>query len=263
MDLNATVEQHPITLPSRGFLYGGKMPGGELFITPWTVAQEEAILRLSESRSSEVMHSLVMSNTVLPSGFDYGDLLSSDQFFLLVSIRALSLLPTMDLPHECPSCGNAHLSTVQLGELIVRDYDEDTYIEEPVKIRLPKSKVLVGLRFARVGDELKADDYTKRKTGLQDVDTFKRKFRYARSIVSLDDQSISWEEKLKFVETLSIVDLHAMKHKMGTLSSGYTGLAPAVKCPSCGHEDEMWEAPIHYSFFRLSASDIENAIRDD
>jgi hypothetical protein len=40
------MESIPVTLPSRGMLYkGDKIPGGKVTISPWTVAQEEVILR--------------------------------------------------------------------------------------------------------------------------------------------------------------------------------------------------------------------------
>jgi hypothetical protein len=255
MDFNSTIEQHEVTVPSKGLLYGDKMPDGKVAIVPWTIAQEEILIRQAEMGSADLMHQLLRNNVLLPNGMQYEDLLTTDRFFLLVQVRCISLLSTMILPSKCPKCNHEHLAQVNLQQMPCKVPDEIDILEEPVELLLPKSKVTVSLRYRRVSDEIQSEKYASKKPGSK---TAARAFLYARQISEIDGKSVPFDEKLEFVHRLVSLDLTMITDRLAKLSTGYTGRAKAT-CPECSHVDEMWEPPLHFSFFRLSAVDIESA----
>ena len=257
MDRTDATEWFPITLPSMGKYYDGKVPGGELKLTPWTVAQEEIMVRYSETRSEELSHDLMRNNIQYPSGFQYEDLLVTDQFFVLVNLRAISFLDFTTQIHECPECEHAEEVEVKFGNMTVRTAEDDDP-EEPVPCFLPRKKIEVGLRFRRVSDIIAAAEYLK-KVKVK-ADALSRKFLYARQLVTVDGGSLKFDEKMDFVSRLAVIDLEAMNRVIEKHAVGYTGQY-LVSCTKCGVQDERWVPAIHSDFFRPKTADIDKAVR--
>lgn len=247
------LEWHPITLPSLGRYYGGKVPGGVLKITPWTVVQEEAIIRYSGSMGGDLERELIKNNIGYPPGFSYEDLLLTDQFFLLVNLRSISLVPKMTVVHGCPKCNNIHEVQIDLTKLQAKTPDE-TDPEEPFKVFLPKKKIDASVRFQRVSDLAAVDKYLSEHPGA--VNSTRRLFLYARQLVSIGGASLKFDEKLEFVSKLALLDLNAINSMLEKLSPGITGKA-SVECPKCQHVDNDWMLALTDGFFRPKAIDLE------
>jgi hypothetical protein len=257
MTLEHTTEWYPITVPSKGLLYGDRLPGGGLKISPWTVAQEDAIARNSEGEQKDLTAELLRTNVAWPEGFTYEDLLLTDQYFILLNLRMISYLDFMTLPHQCPSCGAIEGIEVKLGEIMVKTA-EDTDPEEPYSVFLPRRKVKVELRQQRVGDLTAAEKYL--QSSLTTVPERRRAFLYARQIVAIDGQQVPFDERLKFVSTLAIIDLKAIGNKVEKHATGIQGRY-SVECSKCKSLDKEWVPEIHADFFRPRPTDIERAIQ--
>lgn len=255
MEIDLNKEWHPVTLPSKGALYDGKLPDGTLHITPWTVAQEEAIVRNSEGDQTDLTHDLLRANVRWPAGFTYEDLLITDQFFLLLNLRMISLLDFMTLPYECPKCKTISQIEVNLPEIMVKTA-EDTDPEEPYSVFLPRRKVKVTIRQQRVGDLEAAERYLKASN--TPTKELRRKFLYARQIETIDGESVPFPDRMKWISVLSLLDLNALANISERHATGVQGQYE-VKCPKCESLDKSWVPPIHADFFRPLPTDVERA----
>lgn len=252
-----TTEWHPVQLPSMGRHYGDLLPDGKVQITPWTVAQEELIARHSEGSAGDITDQLLQSNTRFPPGFGYGDLLTTDQFFLLLNLRIISFVDFMTLAYACPQCEAVEPLEVKLSDIVVRTAEPEDP-DEPFPVFLPNKKVEVKLRFRRVKDlEAAASYVSKMPAATPEV---RRKFLYARQIEFVDGNSLPFDERLAFVSTLNLLDLQAITRECERHSSGYRGTYPAV-CEKCGASDTGWVPPIHEDFFRPKPTDIDRAVQ--
>jgi len=144
---------------------------------------------------------------------------------------------------------------VKLNNITIRTPDE-TDPDEPYSCFLPKRKVKIELRQQRVGDLLAAERYL--KSAITTAPELRRKFLYARQIVSVGGESAKFDEKMHFVSTLALLDLNAITNVIEKNSTGYRGTY-TVECPQCKTQDERWVPPIHEDFFRPKSTDVARA----
>jgi len=253
-------EWMPITLPSRGFYYGDKCPMGEVQITPWTTAQEEAIARYSGGNAAKLVEQLIKGNVNLgDNGLTYEDLLVTDHFYVLFQLRRVSLTSHYTIERKCSSCGFEHKAQLDLGtDLPIKDLPAEP-VEEPFEVFLPKAKKTVTLKFLRVKDEKAMNEYAEKKLReVTEKGSPATRFRHARRIVAIDGKDEPFQERMRVVATLRMLDLQVMDM---TIEEHETGLVPEIKstCPRCNHVDE-WGVPMTAEFFRPSADDIRSEI---
>lgn len=249
---------HPVKLPSLGRFYDN-IPGGDIEITPWTTAQEEIMLRVGKSPGErlKVIQDLVRGNTRFPEGFDYGELLVADQHFLLMRLRAVSLMPQYTVDFACPNCQKNSPLSFNLDELEVITPDEGT--AEPFTVKLPKCQMTVAVRLTRVKDEQAAIEYRQKQenAGLPDAEGKSHRFSLVRQLVSVDGETgLKWDEKMEFIGGLHYLDLQVYK---GIFAKNDIGLnmEARVECPSCGFRPLNWEIPLQLGFFHPKQCDID------
>jgi len=260
MQADVLREWMPVTLPSRGFYYGDKCPMGEVHITPWTTAQEEAIARHTSGKASLLIQQLMTGNIKLgEGGLAYDDLLVTDHFYLLFQLRRVSLTSHYTIERNCSSCGFAHKISVDLGtDLPIKDLSDEPVIE-PFEAFLPRAKQTVTLQFLRVRDEAAMNNYAERKLReVTETGSPATRFRHARRIVAIDGKDEPFQERMQFVAGLRMLDLQVMDM---VIEEHETGLVPEMTstCPRCNHVDE-WGVPMSAEFFRPSADDIRAEI---
>ncbi len=240
-----------------GRWYGDALPEGKVEITPWTVAQEEMLTRRLTGDSKDPTHDLLRGNTKFNPGFTYEDLLLTDQFFLLVQLRCISFLSFMTLPYVCV-CGEVTHIEVELPKLTIKTAEPEDP-PEPFIVKLPKSKIEVGIRFTKVGDLIAADKYV--EEAVAKTKEAHRKFLYARQIETIEGTADrTWEEKMNIITRLPILDLNAIVRTCDRHASGFRGTYPA-QCSSCNASDTGWVPPIHEDFFRPKPTDIDRAMQ--
>jgi len=249
-------EWMPVTLPSRGFYYGDKCPMGEVKITPWTTAQEEAIARSVGGDASALIEQLVINNINLGSGgLTYDDMLVTDHFYLLFQLRRVSLTSHYTIDRVCEQCRLAHKISIDLGtDLPIKDLPEKP-VEEPFEVFLPRARKTVTLLFLRVKDEKAMNNYAEQKLReVTETGSPATRFRHARRIVAIDEKDEPFQERMTFVTSLRMLDLQVMDME---IEQHETGLVPEMKsaCPRCRHKTE-WGVPMTAEFFRPSADDI-------
>lgn len=238
---------HPVTLPSLGQYYEGRLPKGVVHITPWTTQQEETMARYGGNPQA-MMAGLMRDNVRFAGGMTYEDLLITDQFFLIMQLRSISLSRFMHVNTECGFCGKMDEVQINLNEMGVRTPEPDEV--EPIEITLPRCGKTVALRFMRVKDALAEVAYQE-QTEAKTV----TRYRYARQILSIDGQSAKFDEKQDFVGSLVLLDLTVLRN---ALEDKETGVQSTVSrtCSQCGKVEKGWVAPLGAGFFRAGDADI-------
>jgi hypothetical protein len=247
----------PVILPSLGFFYTGRCPGGKVEITPWTTVQEEMFVRYSGVNPTEMISKLVAGNLRLPSGMKQEELLITDRFFLLFQLRAISLVQQYTFTHTCPGCKLEHPVSISINNLDVKTPDEASDAE-PFEVLLPRCQKTVALRLLRIMDELKMMEYEANVLkNFQDPGSPGHRFRISRQIEKIDGETPKFDEKMEFVKNLVWHDLQIIRR---TLEKHETGLILSLEtqCPRCPFKDK-WDLPFQDSFFRPRDVDFEPA----
>lgn len=226
---NVTVE-----LPSRGKFYGEKLPGGKVTLRPISV-MEEKLLTTRGGRMQVI--DKIMQKCILSECPPLRELLLTDKFFLLLSLRAISYGNEYQYRLTCSSCGAEFQHTTALPEGLTMRVasDGDT---EPFEVELPMTKKKLALRFLRGSDEEAIEDFVKTIPGGtkgEDNGDPGYVYRIARTIVSIDGEQKSDTDKIAFCEHLMGRDSLAIRRAMAAHETGIDmnveGICPACRVP--------------------------------
>jgi len=239
------------TLPSRGRLYGERLPGGEVKIRPLK-AREQAKLMQQGGGIVGKVDAIISTCLQLPEGMAAKELLLVDRFAVLLALRTKTFGPEYTFDYRCQDC-----SEQQKGHInIVEDFNErtpDGDLEEPFVIELPDEGKKVYMRFLRGEDEDQIAKNAKRiKMQSNDGDDPSYLIRLAMQIVEVEDEE---PEKIKslvfrqrFIENISANDLCILEDAMNELEPGIdTRLY--LECGKCAYVNEM-TMPFSAGFFR-------------
>lgn len=251
---------HPLQLPSLGRYYEGKMPDGMVEITPWTTAQEEMIVHHAASKSEDTLIDKLLSQNVrYPAKFSYDELLLTDQHYLLMKLRSMSITCHYTVDHLCPNCGKEHEVSYDIDKLEVITPDENVEWNEPFEVELPMCGEVVKIRHLRIRDQKAIRNNKKRKeeaAALQD-DTLL--FTLARKVVEMDGiQNPPIKEVIGALRGLIKIDYDVLSTHAEAFETGIDESVVAT-CPRCKAEDK-WALPLQTGFFRPKRVDIDAAI---
>lgn len=244
----------PITLPSRGLLYGPKalistppLPGGVVHIRKILVREDEILLSSGGTLLTK-LSKILAATLKLPAGFDPESLLIEDRVYALIALRAHTYGSALQITFNCPHCGaKAREATVD----VVQDLNEiplPADFCEPVDVYLPDAKCRVGLRLVRGRDEsdlLKLAKAAEQKghtaTPVQD--------QLRLLIVTVDGEEIAPLAKMDLIRNLTASDVLATRKAMPNYGID-TSIAPT--CNRCEAPVQM-DVPFGADFLRPSA----------
>ena len=236
----------PVLLPSRGLLYGDKVPDGRVNIRKLTVGEE---IILQSTGGTELVSALIQACVQLPNGFAHGDLLSSDRLALLIALRVHTFGSKYAYSYKCQSCGAANKAECDLSKDISQHTAEDS-LAEPIDVRLEDEGKSVSLRFLRGKDEDAVIRMAKR-TAMQsnDIGDPSMITRMALQLVKVDGQDAGdLPTRERFVRNLTMVDgadfRAALDDKEPSVDLGLT-----PECKACGSVNQM-SLPFTLEFFR-------------
>ena len=239
-----------VQLPSRGLLYDGKMPGGEVTVKTMTVKEEKILADPARDRSDIL--DLIISRCVPDLPIPYGELLLGDRHFLLLVIRSVSFGDDYSVVLRCTSCNSQFSHDIPIPDGIkVKVLTEAD--GEPFYADLPFTRKKVGLRLLRVRDEKEIERYAKQRLITAEPGDPAYSYRLAKHIVSIDDQVIQDLMLVEMIDNLPSKDSFAILDAIEDHNCG-PDLFLSVTCPRCG-QDIREVMPFTAEFFRPKRSD--------
>lgn len=251
--VEVATEEHEFTLPSRGLLYGGKLPDGQVKLRPMTL-KDEKVLFASRSDVLDRLHS-ILDRCLLTRDVPLSDMLSGDRFFLFVMLRVISFESSYSFKMTCPRCSHSFRYSLPLDKgLEIKMFDGET--TDPFKVKLPRSGHTLELRHLRVRDEDAIRQYRRKQKSKalvgegpssEDGDPA-YSFAYATRIVSIDGVPTKGVlEAVSFCEGLGAYDAAFLRTTIDENSCG-VDLRIHVECPDCSYEIEQM-LPVEEEFF--------------
>lgn len=238
-----------IQVPSRGHLYGGKFPSGELIISAMTTMEEQ----LLQSKSSDKVNILneLCERCILKMPVSFNELLLPDMFYILLCIRNISYGPVYTFNLTCPECSQKFRKDVTVpNDLEVTGLSEEDDCE-PYEIFLPMSQKKVKFSLLRIKNENDIRRFTKNaysKSVVKGDPSYS--YRIASYIQSIDDKEMNPIDKLEFVQNLISGDTNVLRNAIEKREFG-ANLRIDCDCPACGDSSKTM-MPFDSEFFRPS-----------
>lgn len=230
-----------IQLPSRGVVYGDKLPGGNVELAPMRTKEEKL---LASTHNRETVLERIVKRCLLTTSLPFENYLVSDFFFMLLVIRNLSYGSDYRFKVTCSHCayvfehymevpGGFEIMYLPDGVLQDADGNVPAKFEEPFEVDLPICKKKVNLRLIRLQDEeeiRRVVEQIRQKPDDGDPDL---EVRLAKHIVSVDDNKMDLRESIDFVSNLYVRDTRVIKRAIADNDCG-ANLLIEPKCLRCG-----------------------------
>lgn len=246
-------EAEVVELPSRGILYqhvteDENVLQGKIEIYPMTAREEEILSTQKFIKDGSATRRVL--DRCIASDIDAKDILVYDSNYLLFFLRQISYGDEYEFELKCQSgmCGKKFDHTLRISEL---DFEELPDIDEPIEVKLPRSKYTVNMVLPRLfhTEDIVARSSSKKRS--TEDSTGRQIDRYLSTTVSIiDDEGEEvnkkdWEE---FFEALPGVDIAEIR-EASDYSTGVDTLENVV-CPYC-ESDYSGTIPIGMNFFRF------------
>lgn len=237
-----------VTLPSRGVFYDKSLTkNGAVEITPWVGRDVKLLAGMTGGNFDDVIDVLV--GRCLITKIPLSEMLTTDRFFLLVSLRANSFGEDYVVNASCGACGKTSKVTLKLPSDYGIEYaPEDA--KEPFTVALPQSGLRVSYRLPRGMDEklneaFAEKEYKKNPNALGDVGLT---FRLANLITSIDGKPVSADDALIVVDNLPAKDFFLLQE---SFEKSLPGIVPRTtkECVNCKATMEV-SLPLTPQFFR-------------
>jgi len=245
--------QFDCELPSRGLLYGDRLPDGKLTISPMTTDDEKLLAGGVGDRTTLIDR--ILEKKIISKQVPYDELLCGDKVYLLIYLRAITYGADYSFRVKCRGCGNYIVVSIKIPEgLKVRQLDENDV--EPFVVDLPVSKKTVGLRLMRVSDEKAVQKHLKMNSAkyskIQGDPVYT--LRMSKHLVSVDGEDVSPAEALSFCEELYGMDSLTITNTIDSHDCG-VDLEIETECNICGFSS-LDRMPFTNEFFRPKPQDL-------
>lgn len=223
-------------LPSKGKIYNTSVnPHIELR----SMTARDEMKRLSPSSTPlKTLADIIEGCCIEKPGVHVYDMSLGDYEFLLHKLRIVTYGEDYKVSLRCPDCGEVVETVAKLGQLNVKDFDEDE-INSLQTFSLPKSGYTITLNFLspRMVEEMevKVKDMKRRhKTATIDFETL---VRMLTNIDLVNGEKKSETELIDFVTNLPALDLQKILNNIDKLNQ-QIGLDNILylTCPRCGEE---------------------------
>lgn len=246
-----------VSLPSRGLLYGDKIPAGLTSVTPMDTDDEEMLMGAKQEADRLAIINNILLRHLDTKGLSVEDLLVGDRVYALFIIRNISFGPDYQFTVRCDSCAETftHILKVPEGLRIRVLNSEDA--NEPICTVLPVSGKKIGLKHLRGKDETAVRTYVRDVRAMAGAHGEVVKgdpsylYRIARAICQIDGKDCDINGALGLLKgpnRLTSTDSISIQNKLEEMSCGIS-LKLKVFCPECAGLNEMM-MPFTTEFFR-------------
>lgn len=253
-------ETFAVELPSRGVLYGGKLPGGKINLRGLGASEEALLFNQGDAvlNISKIIDNCYMEAKSLPPG----ELLITDRLYILFMLRIKAYGSVYNnVPFRCVSCRHQRKIVINLLEDLSDKrmaVDGDKVPTEPFEVILPHADVVVQFRLPRGKDELEIQRHSKRML-MQSSDATDPSYRYriAIQLVAVGDRILDQsgvpadkQYAIQFASNLDMPDANAFRNAVNAVESGIDPMLYHT-CESCGYINELI-IPLTAEFFQPS-----------
>lgn len=244
-----TAYHKEVELPSRGLLYGGRVPDGIVHVEPMGTAQEKLF---ASNRDGAAVLNKVFDDCLI-SPIPHQELILGDRIWALLNIRAVSRGESYNVRFTCEACGSkgTHAINILNFEMNGLPSDFNPEADYPFKVELPIRKSVVELRVL-TGHDMDAVRRYSNQVGKHTPAAAKSAayvYKNARRIVSINDEKCGISEAMKFFESLKGLDSDAFYQAWVNYEIGPI-LEFEPKCSACGVINDVEEMPVNTEFFR-------------
>ena len=223
-------------LPSKGKIY---LESINPHIELRSMTARDEMKRLSPSSTPlKTLADIIEDCCIEKPAIHVYDMSLGDYEFLLHKLRIVTYGEDYKVSLRCPNCGETIETIAKLGQLDVKEFNEDK-IRELQTFTLPKSNRIVTLNFLspRIAEEMevKVKDMKRRyKNATIDFETL---VRLLVNIDLVDGEKKSETELENFITTLPALDLQKILNNIDKLNQ-QIGLDNTlyITCPKCGEE---------------------------
>lgn len=251
-----------ITLPSRGLLYEGKLPGGDLTLKPLTT-NEQSILYNPGGDPTQKFDQIIQ-NCVVNAPIRPDEMLITDRLYIMIVLRTRSFGAEYKFPLRCSACRQQYIQEINLSkDLMMKVYSsgsedsdpntiviDSSKIKEPFSTKLPISGEDIDFRLLRGRDEKLIAKEAKRML-LQSIDPSDPSYfmRVSLMIQSVNGQELNPTQKLMYVKKMDAGDVEHLCAEAEEVEPGIN-MAITSTCRACGFVDEEIGLPFTAEFFR-------------
>lgn len=223
-------------LPSKGKIYNTSV---DPHIELRSMTARDEMKRLSPSSTPlKTLADIIEGCCIEKPGVHVYDMSLGDYEFLLHKLRIVTYGEDYKVSLRCPECGEIIETVAQLGQLDVKEFDEEK-VKELQTFTLPKSNRIITLNFLsprRVEEmEAKVKDMKRRYKNVT-ID-FETLVRLLTNIDLVDGEKKSETELDNIVTNLPALDLQKILNNIDMLNQ-QVGLDNILylTCPKCGGE---------------------------
>ena len=134
-----------LTLPSRGFFYEGKIPGGQIKIRGMDLGLEKILTTQRLLQNNQALDYIFKHHVKFPNEFDPLDLLNGDRVFLLFVLRGITYGNQYEFSMTCGECKQKTIHNYDLNKL-GESIKFPVHTKEPIEVELPYSTQVAGRR---------------------------------------------------------------------------------------------------------------------
>jgi len=228
-------------LPSNGMVYpvGSPFFGKDSVEIKSMTAREEDILTSAALAKKGTTLTELIRSCLIEKSFDPADLLVSDRYALLLTIRAIGYGTTYEDNVTCSECDVTKPRVFDLNSFPIKRLDIEP-VQPGVNLFsyvLPKTGKNVKFRFltGRDEEEMYVVSEKQKKLGMT-LDTSITS-TLIRSIVSVNDVT-DRNRIVKFVQNMPAMDSLSLRKYVGDHQPGVQ-LKQQLTCPACNHVEEV------------------------
>ena len=223
-------------LPSKGKIYNENVnPHIELR----SMTARDEMKRLSPSSTPlKTLADIIEDCCIEKPNIHVYDMSLGDYEFLLHKLRIVTYGEDYKVSLRCPECGQAVETIAKLGQLNVKEFDEDL-IRELQTFTLPKSNRIITLNFLspRMTEEMQAKVKDMKRRYKNATIDFETLVRLLTNIDLVDGEKKSETELENIITNLPAHDLQKILNNIDKLNL-QVGLENILylTCPKCGEE---------------------------
>lgn len=236
-----------VDLPSRGLLYGGRIPPSIALRSMTT--KEEKILYAGSGQ--DVFKKVLRNCIVDPKNLDVDELISADISCIILQLRIITYGPEYNVSAKCPYCDHRDVYKIDLTKFDI-DYLDPNF-KEPIIVDLHRLKHRLEIRLPRDKDNEFIQKFAQKQSKQFGIPA--REFEYSARLASyiqkIDSNPIDFIEAYAFIDNgIPSADSAQIQTAIDDVRFGVNEIA-SVLCTDCGREFQF-NVPLEREFFRPS-----------